>query len=72
MPLLPTLGGIPVLVIAGAEDQITPKEHAQAMADALPKARLVVLPGVGHLSPVERPEAATAALTDFLATGGLG
>jgi pimeloyl-ACP methyl ester carboxylesterase len=31
-----------------------------------------VLPGVGHLSPVERPEAATAALTDFLATGGLG
>jgi YbgC/YbaW family acyl-CoA thioester hydrolase len=72
MSLLPTLAGVPVLVIAGAEDQITPKEHAQAMADAIPGARLVVLPGVGHLSPVERPEAATAALADFLAAVGLG
>jgi YbgC/YbaW family acyl-CoA thioester hydrolase len=72
MPLLPMLGGIPVLIIAGAEDHITPKEHAQAMADAIPGARLVVLPGAGHLSPVEQPEAATAAVADFLATSGLG
>ena len=68
MPLLPTLGGIPVLVVAGAEDQITPRERAKAMADAIPGARLVVLPGVGHLSPVERPEAVTAALAVFLAS----
>ena len=70
MPLLPTLGGTPVLVVAGAEDQIIPRDRAQALAEAIPGARLVVLPGVGHLSPLERPEAATAALADFLATIG--
>lgn len=68
VPLLPTLSGLPALVIAGAEDQITPREQVQAIADAIPDARVVVLPGVGHLSPVERPEAVTAAVSDFLAT----
>ena len=69
--LLPTLGGLPVLVVAGSKDQITPRDRAQKMADAIPGAKLVVLPGVGHLSPVERPEAATGAMTDFLATIGV-
>jgi pimeloyl-ACP methyl ester carboxylesterase len=67
LPLLPALDGLPVLVVAGAEDQITPRDRAQAIADAIPGARLVVLPGVGHLSPVERPEATTEAMADFLA-----
>ena len=44
-----------------------PAERAQAMADALPDARLVVLPGAGHLTPVEQPERVTALITDFLA-----
>jgi 3-oxoadipate enol-lactonase len=72
LPLLPTLQGVPVLVVAGADDQITPRDRAKAMADAIPGAQLLVLPGVGHLSPVECPEAVTAALADFLATLGSG
>ena len=37
-----------VLVIHGTSDPIFPIEHGQAFADALPKARLVTIPGGGH------------------------
>ena len=40
--------GVPVLVVASAQDRITPVEHARRMADAARHARLVVLPGGGH------------------------
>lgn len=65
--LLPTLDGMPVLVVVGAEDQITPLPLAQAMADAIPGSRLAVIPGAGHLPPLERPEPTTAMLAEFLA-----
>jgi pimeloyl-ACP methyl ester carboxylesterase len=68
--LLPRLNGLPTLIVVGEDDQITPKDGAQAMADAIPAARLAVLPGAGHLSPVERPEAVTALMAEFLT--GLG
>ncbi len=64
-PLLPTLN-IPVLVLVGEDDQITPRERAQAMADAIPGARLVVIPGAGHLPPMEQPETTTRVLSEFL------
>src|SRR5690606_1918615 len=64
-PLLPALGDIPTLVVVGEEDQITPRQGAQQMADAIPGSRLAVVPGAGHLTPMERPEAATALLADF-------
>lgn len=67
LTLLPTLGHLPALVIVGAEDVITPAECAQTMADALPDARLVILPGAGHLTPVEQPERVTTLIADFLA-----
>lgn len=69
-PLLATLGDIPTLVMVGEEDQITPLAGAHQMADAIPGARLAVVPASGHLTPMERPEAATALLADFLT--GLG
>jgi YbgC/YbaW family acyl-CoA thioester hydrolase len=69
-PLLPTLVALPTLIVVGEDDQITPRDHAQAMADAIPGARLAVVPEAGHLTPVERPEAATALLVDFLAMVG--
>jgi len=66
-PLLPTLSGLPALIVVGDDDQLTPVDRAQAMADALPEARLAVVPGAGHLASVECPEATTALLADFLA-----
>jgi 3-oxoadipate enol-lactonase len=48
------------LVIAGAEDQATPREHAQEIARRIPAAELVVIPGAAHLANVEQPDAVTA------------
>jgi len=69
-PLLSTLSGLPALIVVGDDDQLTPVDRAQAMVDALPGARLAVVPGAGHLTSMERPDATTALLADFLATLG--
>jgi pimeloyl-ACP methyl ester carboxylesterase len=58
---------MPAVVIVGDEDRLTPVPDAEAIADALPKARLVVIPGVGHLAPIEAPEAVNAAIAEHLA-----
>ena len=67
LALLPTLGRIPALVIVGEDDALIPPDRAQAMADALPDARLVILAGAGHLTPAEQPERVTTLIADFLA-----
>lgn len=64
--LLPTLAGLPALVIVGEEDVITPLDGARRLTASIPGARLVVVPGAGHLAPVERPSETTAAIRDFL------
>jgi pimeloyl-ACP methyl ester carboxylesterase len=63
-----TLGAVdvPAVVIVGEEDTTAPLVEGQAMVDVLPKARLVQLPKVGHLSAVESPEAFAAALLGFV------
>lgn len=68
--LLPTLAGLPVLVLVGEEDAITPPDTARRLAGAIPGARLVVITGAGHLPPVERPGETTAALREFLRVVG--
>ncbi|GAA5192256.1 alpha/beta hydrolase [Rugosimonospora acidiphila] len=56
----------PTLVLVGAQDTVTPVEQARELADAIPDARLAVIPDCGHLSTLERPAAATRALIDWL------
>ena len=64
----PLLGWIrvPVLVIAGADDQITPAAGMEEMARAIPAARFVLVEGAGHLTPLEQPAAFNAAISSFL------
>lgn len=64
--LLPELGRIPVLVVSGAADALIPASAAEALAEAIPGAELEIIPGAGHLPPLEQPEATTAALQRFL------
>ena len=52
--LLPSIT-VPTLVIVGAEDTITPPSDAERMANAIPGARLVKIPGAAHLSNYEKP-----------------
>lgn len=60
----------PTLVIHGDADVPVPLAQAQAVAAGIPGARFVVLPGVGHLPWVERPDAAIGAILSFLAEAG--
>jgi pimeloyl-ACP methyl ester carboxylesterase len=64
----PDLAGIavPTLVVVGSEDALTPPDRSEALVAAIPDAELLVIPGAGHLSALERPEAFAAAVNGFL------
>lgn len=56
----------PALLIAGEADQTAPPRGMARMAEAMPDARLLVIPGVGHLLPLEAPDAFNGALLEAL------
>jgi len=59
---------VPTLVLVGEEDLITPPEEAREIAAGTgAAARLVTVPGAGHLSTLEAPEAVTRELLTWLA-----
>jgi pimeloyl-ACP methyl ester carboxylesterase len=68
--LLPTLAGLPTLVVVGEADSLTPPDQARVLAQAIPGARLEIIPHAGHLPPVEQPEATTRSLREFLSSIG--
>jgi 3-oxoadipate enol-lactonase len=57
----------PTLVVRGAGDQVTPSEATQALAAGIAGARLVTLPGAGHLSHIEAPGPFLEAVGPFVA-----
>jgi pimeloyl-ACP methyl ester carboxylesterase len=64
------LTGVPVLVLAGVDDLVTPSEHSEAIARLLPDAELVLVPDAGHLVMLEHPELVTDRLADLLVRAG--
>ena len=56
----------PTLILCGDQDTVTPRDRHEEMAAAIPGARLEVIIESGHLSPLEQPEAVTAALAGWL------
>ncbi|MFD5833224.1 alpha/beta fold hydrolase [Streptomyces collinus] len=64
------LAELPVLVLAGVQDLVTPSEHSEAIADLLPDAELVLVPDAGHLVMLEHPEVVTDRLADLLTRTG--
>jgi pimeloyl-ACP methyl ester carboxylesterase len=63
--LLPTIVQ-PTLVLCGRQDTLTPLPLSQAMARAIPDAKLVVVEDSGHLTPLEQPQAVNRALREWL------
>lgn len=57
---------VPTLVLAGEEDTITPPGEAERMAEMIHGARLVRIPGAGHLSNLENPDAFNVAVREFM------
>lgn len=58
--------GTPALVVAGEDDPVTPPDAAAELADAIPGAELLRVPGAAHLASVEQPDAVTRAFVDHL------
>jgi pimeloyl-ACP methyl ester carboxylesterase len=63
---LQPLRGIPVTVLCGTHDRLTPLAHSRRIAAALPDAELVVVPGAGHSVNVSRHALVDEALLGLL------
>jgi 3-oxoadipate enol-lactonase len=68
-PTLPTID-VPILVVVGENDELTPPHEAAAIASGIAGAKLVTIPESGHLPPLERPGAFLASLRALLAEVG--
>ena len=64
----PVLPGIrcPTLLGVGRQDAWSPPAQHEAMAAAIPHARLTVFERSGHMAPLEAPDAVSDALEDWL------
>lgn len=59
---------VPTAVIGGKSDRLTPIVHARGLAAALPNCvGLTELTGMGHMTPIEAPEAVTGAVRELAA-----
>jgi 3-oxoadipate enol-lactonase len=60
----------PTLVLHGDQDIVVPPANARLLSSGIPNARLVMLPGVGHLPWLEQPDEVTSTILDFLGSTG--
>ncbi|SHL96630.1 alpha/beta fold hydrolase [Actinacidiphila paucisporea] len=59
---------VPTAVLVGTHDKLTPKVHAREMAKVLPRCvGLTELPGLGHMTPIEDPEAVASVIRELAA-----
>lgn len=64
---LDVLLDVPVVIVCGEQDVVTPPEHSHEIADALPKAELLLVPEAGHQALMERPELVNPPLLRLIA-----
>lgn len=57
---------VPVWSVLGEHDEFIRREHAQYIARTIPGARFVLLPEVSHFAPLQRPDAFSSAVLEFL------
>ena len=67
LPALSTIG-VPALVVSGELDAVCRPELQRELANGLPDATLVTLPGAGHMTPLEQPAELADVLHDWLAS----
>jgi pimeloyl-ACP methyl ester carboxylesterase len=58
---------VPVTVVQSEYDEFIKPEHAEYLARTIPAAELILLPGVSHFAPLQRPEQFNDVIADFLA-----
>jgi pimeloyl-ACP methyl ester carboxylesterase len=60
----------PSLILVGDGDELTPPHLSEEIAEGIQGARLVVVAGAGHLSPLDQPEQVTRALVAWASGQG--
>ncbi|MCY1542380.1 3-oxoadipate enol-lactonase [compost metagenome] len=60
----------PVMVVAGEEDRTFPVAETQAMAEAIPTAEFVLMPGTAHLAALENPHEVNKLIAEFIGHSG--
>jgi pimeloyl-ACP methyl ester carboxylesterase len=57
---------VPVTIVQSEHDEFIKPEHAEYLARSIPNAELVILNGVSHFAPLQRPEQFNSAMRAFL------
>ena len=57
---------VPVAIVHAEHDEFIKLEHAQYLARSIPGAELILLPGVSHFAPLQRPQQLSEAVHGFL------
>jgi pimeloyl-ACP methyl ester carboxylesterase len=57
---------VPVAIVQSEHDEFIKREHAEYLTRSIPNARLVVLEGVSHFAPLQRPEQFNSAVLEFI------
>ncbi|CCG03045.1 alpha/beta fold hydrolase [Blastococcus saxobsidens] len=65
---LQALTSVPVEILVGESDELTPKRHSHQLAQALPDATLQIIPRTGHMLPQERAALVAEAIERLLVT----
>lgn len=66
LPALSVLRGVPVLVVVGTRDYLTPVTHSEQIIKELPEAELLKIENSGHVVMLEKSDEVNAALIPFL------
>ena len=67
---LAALSKVPVRILVGSRDLLTPKRHSIALAEAMPDAHLDIVDGRGHMLTYEEPDLVTDAIGDIVTQAG--
>ena len=59
---------VPVWGVVGDHDEFIKAEHVRYIAQSIPGGRFVLLPGVSHFAPLQRPDMFNATILEFLRT----
>jgi pimeloyl-ACP methyl ester carboxylesterase len=57
---------VPVVIVQSEQDEFIKREHAEYLAQNIPNAKFILLPGVSHFAPLQRPEQFNAVILTFL------
>lgn len=57
---------VPVAIVQSEHDEFINPEHAEYLARSIPDAELILLPGVSHFAPLQRPKLFNSAILAFL------